>query len=143
MYLRARTLFFVILFSNIYKQRHTSTRYITDNEFLLNMAKFFVRNRYGFIRIALENVAKNILTNITSLKPSKTRQKIAIITTSTEMSEEPAAGRIKISKNMGCYQFDFKSWKSIPNQVTLPLVSTPDISKRNSIEITLIKANII
>ncbi|MDR6922287.1 hypothetical protein [Chryseobacterium sp. 2987] len=107
------------------------------------MAKFFVRNRYGFIRIALENVAKNILTNITSLKPSKTRQKIAIITTSTEMSEEPAAGRIKISKNMGCYQFDFKSWKSIPNQVTLPLVSTPDISKRNSIEITLIKANII
>lgn len=129
MYLRARTLFFVVLFSNIYKQRHTSTRYITDNEFLLNMVKFFVRNRCGFIRISLKNTVKNIFNNIISLNPYKTRQKIAIITTYTDISERPAAGSTKILKNTGCYQSDFKSRKSILNKVILSLVSAPDILK--------------
>jgi len=139
MYLRARTLFFVVLFSNIYKQRHTSTRHIIDNELLLNTAKFLVCNRCGFIRRPFENTVKNIFNNIISLRPSKTRQKIAIITTYKEISEEPAAGSPPLLKNMGCYESYFKSRKFILNKAQLPFVSAPD----SLIEITLIKANFI
>ncbi|KPE51064.1 hypothetical protein AOB46_10325 [Chryseobacterium indologenes] len=91
-----------MLFSNIYKQRHTSTRYITDNEFLLNTANFFVWKRYGFIRMSPENTVKHILNNLSGLKPYKTRQKIAIITTYTEISEEPAAGNSSLPRYCSC-----------------------------------------
>jgi hypothetical protein len=58
--MKAWTLFFVILFSNIYGQRHISIRYFTGNGFLQNNAKSIVKDYHDFTWTFTEAVQKRI-----------------------------------------------------------------------------------
>ena len=89
--MKARTLFFVIMFSSIYKQRHIFTRFITDNGFLQNDAKAIVKDDHDFTGLVAEAVQKKITAIIATASTTfrfhtfQNNQKLTPITTGTEL----------------------------------------------------------
>lgn len=120
MYLKAWTLFSVILFANIYRQRHISSRYSTDSGFLPGKAKFPVLNILVFNRIFADN----------SLTPFKTGQEFAIITTFTEMSEKQTAGNTGLYNDAEHHASGCKNCKR-KQPALFPSVSVSELLKRN------------
>ncbi|REC73418.1 hypothetical protein DRF60_19525 [Chryseobacterium elymi] len=94
--MKAWTLFFVILFSNIYEQHHISTKCITGNGFLQNSAKTIVKNDHDFTRFFTKAVQKKLqLLYIQQKKETfcfhtfENNQKLTPITTGTKIEYLP------------------------------------------------------
>lgn len=79
------------MFSNIYKQRHISTRFIIDNGFLQNDAKAIVKDNHDFTWLVAEAVQEKITAIIATVKKIfsfhtfQNNQKLTPITTGTEL----------------------------------------------------------
>ncbi|MDP9959381.1 hypothetical protein [Chryseobacterium lathyri] len=66
--MKAWTLFFVILFLNIYEQHHISTWFITGNGFLQNSTKPIVKDHHNFTRSFTGAVQKIATSSINALE---------------------------------------------------------------------------